>query len=134
MASRRLLTHTVELFNYIGEIDDEATYQKTILRFCYCPSKRGVDVIGHGKVSQDEAKLYIFDVGTLAESEDGHSRSYLPFHEWEVAEDKTPYWTLNGEGDDFFKVVGAPDKLKITDFSRKSTGTRRMWHFEVTAQ
>ena len=132
MASRRLLIHTVDLFNYMGEIEDEATYQKTVIRHCYCPRSKGV--VNQGQSANDQAILFIFDCGTIAEDECGNPRTFLPYAEWERAEDKSPYWTISDEGDDFFRVAGSPEKFRITDFSHKQTGSRRMWHFEVNAK
>ena len=134
MASRRMLADTVELYNYLGEIDDEATYQKTILRHCYCPTNQGVGRGNQGKIPNDTATLYIFDAGTVAEAEDGSRRSYIPYSEWEDLPDRSRYWTLDDSGDDFFRKSGSEEKFRIAGVSRRKAGTRRMWHFEVSAR
>lgn len=131
MASRRLLIHTVELYNYMGEIDDVATHQKTILRHCYCPTNEGIGTSNQGKTPKDSARLYVFDYGTIAESEDGVKRSYIPYSEWKELPDKSGYWTLNDAGHDFFRKVDSTIQHKVTSFAHKDAGTRRMWHFEV---
>ncbi|MBQ2973330.1 MAG: hypothetical protein IJE19_03150 [Clostridia bacterium] len=129
MASKRLLKDTVVIKNYIGEVNDTATYQETILEHCYCPCNYGVGTDGHGRNSIDNTRLYIFDCKTVAKSSDGKKRSYLPYQSWILSESKEDYWTLNDAGDDYFVKEGV--EFCIIDFSYKNEGTRRMWHFEV---
>lgn len=131
MASLRLLVDTVVLYNYIGEVNDEATYQETIFKRCYCPLNEGADLNMQGKKANDSARLYLFDGKTIAVGTDGTERKYLPYSQWKDAEDKTAYWTLSDKGTDYFKKSVGNTKLRIVGFSRKKTGTRRMWHFEV---
>lgn len=134
MASRRILKDTVELYNYVGEVNDIATYQKTILRYCYCPSDKGIGNGLHAKKSAETSRLYIFDYKTVAEAPEGHKRSYLPYEQWKKAEDKSSYWTLSDYGDDFFIKEGNTARFSITKFSHKYAGSRRMRHFEVDAK
>lgn len=134
MASRRILKHTVRLYNYTGEVDDKATYQETVLRYCYCPTNDGISNGLHAQRPSESARLYVFDYKTVAESTEGQRRSYLPYAQWVQLEDKSAYWTLNDSGDDFFIKQGSTDKHEITTFSHKDIGTRRMWHFEVNAR
>ena len=134
MASRRILTDTITLYNYAGEVNDIATYQETILRYCYCPADKGIGNGLHAKKPAETSRLYVFDHKTVAESPEGYRRSYLPYEQWKQMEDKTPYWTLNDCGDDFFVKEGKTARFNIIKFSHKTTGTRRMWHFEVDAK
>lgn len=131
MASLRILKDTVVLYNYIGEINDEATYQETVLTRCYCPLNEGADLNIQGKKANDSARLYLFDGKTLAAGNDGRIRTYLPYDEWKNAADKSSYWTLSDKGTDYFKKSVGNTKLRIIGFSHKKAGTRRMWHFEV---
>ena len=134
MASRRILKDTVTLYNYVGEVDDIATYQETILRYCYCQADDGIGHGLHAKNPDETARLYVFDFKTLAESPEGKKRSYLPYDQWKKTEDKTSYWTLSDSGKDFFIKEGVTAKYNITKISHKNTGSRRMWHFEVDAK
>lgn len=134
VASRRILVDTVTLCNYIGEVNDIATYQETILRYCYCPTDKGIGNGLHAKKPSESARLYLFDYNTVAESPDGQRRSYLPYDQWKSAEDKSAYWTLHEGGRDFFVKEGHASRFEITRFSHKTAGTKRMWHFEVDAK
>lgn len=134
VASRRILTDTVTLYNYVGEVDDVATYQPTILRYCYCNGNKGVGNSRPAKRPAETARLYLFDFTTVAESPDGVRRSYLPYDEWKKSTVKGAYWTISTSGDDFFVKEGDSARYDITKFSHKDTGTRRMWHFEVDAK
>ncbi len=134
MASLRMLKDTVVLYNYIGEVNDRATYQETVLTRCYCPLNEGADLNLQGKKANDSARLYLFDSKTLATAPDGTVRSYLLYSQWREVTDKTPYWTLSDKGTDYFKKSVGSTKLRIIGFSHKQAGTRRMWHFEVDGQ
>jgi len=141
MASRRMLKHTVVLYNYIGEVNDVATYQVTIIEPCCCPSSMGSS---QGVNGVDSATLYVFDHITKAKSEGGTLRSYIPYDQWLNTEDsaKGNYWTLSDRGTDFFSigsVVRSPaqdfaGKFKVADFQRFDTGSKRMWHWEVRGE
>ena len=134
MASRRILIDTVTLYNYVGEVNDIATYQETVLKHCYCPTEKGIGNGLHAKKPSETAKLYLFDSKTVATSADGARRSYLPYNQWKAVEDKSAYWTLNDSGKDFFVKEGQTARFEITRFSHKKAGTKRMWHFEVEAK
>lgn len=134
MASRRFLIDTVVLFNYVGEVNDRATYQETILKRCYCPATEGASINGQGNVANDTGRLYIFDAKTQAVSAEGQVRTFLPFDEWRKLDDKSGHWTLCDKGTDYFRKEGCAHKLRITSFAHKMTGTRRMWHYEVDAR
>lgn len=134
VASRRILIDTVTLYNYVGEVNDIATYQETVLRYCYCPADKGIGNGLHAKKPSESARLYLFDYKTVAESPDGVRRSYLPYSQWKTVENKEQYWTLNDSGKDYFVKEGQTARFEITRFSHKKGGTRRMWHFEVDAK
>ena len=72
MASRRVLPHTVHLFNYIGEVNDEAQFQESVIRFCYCSWNEGS---GSAKAPSDSAKLYVFDANSIIEDAAGNRRT-----------------------------------------------------------
>lgn len=131
MARFRMLNDTVVLYNYIGEVDDEAAYQETTLSYCYCPLNEGADLNLQGKKANDSARLYIFDANTVATAADGTKRTFLPHDEWITSDCKGSYWTLSDKGDDYFKKAGAKTRLRVVGFSHKKAGSRRMWHFEV---
>ena len=131
MAGLRMLNDDVTLYNYVGEIDDEATYQETTLRNCYCPLNEGADLNLQGRKANDSARLYIFDANTVAVAADGTERTFLPYNEWEALADRSAYWTLSDKGEDYFQKSGSSRRLRIRGFSHKKAGRRRMWHFEV---
>ncbi len=134
VASRRMLIDTIVLMNYVGEVNDEASYQQTTLKFCYCYMNEGTDINAKGRKANDSAKLYIFDDRTLAYAEDCSLRTYIPYSEWRKLDDKRKYWTISDCGTDYFRKEDSDCKLKITGFARKAEGTRRMWHFEVNGK
>lgn len=138
MASRRMLNHSVVLYNYVGEINDEASYQATIIDYCFCPSISGSS---QGVNSNDSATLYVFDAKSIAKSPAGEVRSYLPYDVWlslSTAE-KAKYWTLSDRFTDYFhkgsEVIDVrqpvSSKFRIARFQRFDSGTKRMWHWEV---
>lgn len=131
MSIHKMLIDTVELYNYVGEVNDEAAYQKTIFKHCYCPLDEGAALNLQGRVPSDSAKLYLFYVTTTAQDENGNFRSYMPYNEWKELEDKTGYWTLSDKGTDHFIKTGSQKRLRVTSFSMKKTGSMKMWHFEV---
>lgn len=57
MANRRVLTDTVVLQNYIGEVNDEAAYQETTLVNCYFPTNEGADLNIQGKKANDSGTV-----------------------------------------------------------------------------
>lgn len=131
MANKRILTDSVALFNFVGEINDEAIYQETNITQCYSSTNEGVSINSQGSKANDSSKLYIFDSHSVASSPDGSVRTYLPYDDWILLEEKGQYWTLNDKGTDYFKKVDDNNKFKITSFSRKNIGSQRMRHFEV---
>lgn len=129
MASKRLLIDTVVIKNYVGEINDKATYQETVVERCYCPCGFGAGIDNHGKNSTDNGRLYIFDVKSIAKSPEGKRRTYLPYREWLASASKDNHWTISYNGRDYF--VKDNIEYHIVGFSHKKSGTKRMWHFEV---
>lgn len=132
MSSKRLLKDTVLLKNYIGEINDVATYQETIFECCYCSCVFGAGIGNHGKNAADSGRLYIFDYKSKAKSINGKVRTFLPYREWLKAKNKDEFWTLSDIGRDFF--VKDYTEYRIVGFSHKTTGSKRMWHFEVDGE
>ena len=133
MANPRMLKDTVTLYNYVGEVNDEAYYQDTILTNCYCPLNEGADLNLQGKKANDSARLYIFDANTIASGADGEERTFLPYETWKAltASEKSSYWTLSDKGTDYFRKSGSNIRLRIIGFCHKKAGRKRMWHYEV---
>lgn len=129
MASRRLLKDTVVIRNYVGEINDRATYQETVIERCYCPCGFGAGIDSHGKNSTDNGRLYIFDSKSIAKSREGKIRKFIPYRDWLKSASKDDYWTISDNGRDYF--VKDNIEYNIIGFSHKQSGTKRMWHFEV---
>lgn len=127
MASRRMLPHTVHLFNYIGEVNDEALFQESVIRFCYCVWKEGA---GSAKSPSDSAKLYVFDANSIIEDANGKRRTYISPAEWSACSDKGNHFTFSDNGNDYFQFENG-EKMFIRSSSHKVAGSRRMWHFEV---
>ena len=126
-----MLKDTVELYLYIGEFDDEAQFQKVIIKNCYCITSKGANSTARGKAPSDSVKFYIFDSKSVVVSEYGTPLRYVPYEEWKYAVDKSKKWTLSDKGEDYFSIAGNDNRYKIASFSRKKTGRKRMWHFEV---
>lgn len=133
MPSLRMLPDTVTIFNYIGEVDDVAVYQDTIIDRCYYPQSLGVTADTTGKRADDSSKLYIFDHGSRARSADGVARTYLPYPIWKSLDesDKKFHWTIGNSGKDYVLKEGHEEKLYFQSFSHLTNGSKRMWHFEV---
>lgn len=156
MATKRMCQQTVMLYNYVGEVNGRATYVVTYLHNVKCIVYRGASPSSQGRGENDTARLYIFDDILIATNEKGEEVQYKPHEEWSLLENKSGYWTLNHDGDDFFydceeqehTVVGeavagnffagqgiaAPHhgrKFKVIGFKRLDYGSRRIQHFEV---
>lgn len=127
MASRRVLPHTVHLFNYIGEVNDEAQFQESVIRFCYCSWNEGS---GSSKAPSDSAKLYVFDANSIIEDAAGNRRTYISPEAWRMCADKSNHFTFSDNGNDYFQIDDG-EKFSIRKCSHKVAGSRRMWHHEV---
>lgn len=134
VATRRMLSDTAIISNYIGEVNDTEVTQETVLRYCSCQTADGVILNTKGRAPADTASLYIFDHTTKAFSPDGKPRKYIPFQEWSRLEDKTGFWTISDEGRDRFWNVKDGRKYLVKSFSHLVAGSRRMHHFEVSAK
>lgn len=131
MDTKRLLTDTVVLKNYIGEVDDVATYQEAKFVNCYCVVDEGADLNMQGHKANNRGQLYIFDEKTVALSVKGSIMTYKPYQEWLKLSDKRRFWTISDKGTDYFHKEGTSQTFRIIGFKHKQTGSKRMWHFEV---
>lgn len=131
MPRRGLKPHTVHLFNFVGEVNDVATYQEAVIKHCYCNLDDGVTQSNAGKTTNDTARLYIFKRDAKIVSASGAAMSYLPFEAWMALEDKSGFWTINPNGKDYFVLEGRTSRLKVQRFADNEVGSRRVWHFEV---
>lgn len=133
MASRRILPDRVTIHNYVGEVDDAATYQATIIEHCYCPLTEGLEADGRGKRASDRTTLYIFDRASSAHDSEGNPRTYLAYNLWKLLspEDKKNFWTIGDTGKDFVQKPGHVEKLYFQSFAHHTNGSKRVWHFEV---
>lgn len=138
MASRNMLPDTVTLYNYAGEINDVATYEKTIIEHVRCAVTKTTDLDKQGKKVGDFARLYIFDKASSAKSEDGNEKAYMPYDDWLEADNKAAYWTL-GDGEDFFVAGRCEESIppnqgnvfRIRSGKHLHAGSRRMWHWHI---
>lgn len=136
MASKRMCPQSVLLYNYVGEVNGRATYQPTYLHNVKCIVYRGISTSNQGRGENDQSKLYIFDDILYAANEKNKEVQYLPHEEWVKLEDKSGYWTLSPDGDDFYFDVSDSlphpgKKFKIVGFKRLDQGSPRLVHFEV---
>mgnify|MGYP003298454568 CR=1 FL=1 len=117
MASKRTLPHTVKLFNYIGEVDDVAEYQESIIHFCYCTWAEGASSYAS---PSDSAKLYVFDMNSVVTSTGGTRRTFVPPEEWsDCCCGKATHYTFSDNGNfhgrSSFKIF---DSSIVTSFLR----------------
>lgn len=129
MASKRMCPQSVTLYNYVGEVNRRATYVVTYLHNVKCIVYRGVSSSIQGRGEADTSKLYIFDDILYAANEKNEEVQYLPHKEWAVLDDKTGYWTLSPDGEDFYISDG--EKFEVKGFKRLDQGSPRLVHFEV---
>ena len=142
MPSLKMLKDCVTLFNYVGEENMVAKYQKTILRNVFCVESFGVRESVQGDSSNNSATLYIFDTKVVAESGTGVQKQYLPFSEWKNRSDREEYWTLRNDEKDFFvkgccendSPRGVAGVHAITKSVHYDSGTSRMWHWEINGR
>ena len=142
MPSRRMLPDTVTLFNYIGEVNMVAEYLVTIFTNVFCDTSYGDKASIQGGVSNNAARLYIFDMQSCAYSMDGKKKKFVPFSEWEELADKSLYWTIREDNKDYFAVgkhcvsslkqsLEGAQPFPITKARRYNIGTPRMRHWEI---
>ena len=137
MPSPRMLPDTVNLFNYVGEVNDIATYQKAIIRKCYCVIRdsSSADRNGNGTVPNTRSTLYIFDRCSIVTDDSGNTLTYIPYEDFDTLANKSGYWTLrDGPTRDYFIKVGKsaePRENPVIGFSHLTGGTPRMQHFKV---
>ena len=134
MASIRMLPDTVVLSNYVGEVNDVATFQETTITHVFCSVDEGSAIGNTGRKADDSVSLFIFDRRSVATDSAGNMREYLPYNQWKALSDKSGYWTLNDGGRDTFKKVGSDKEYTITDFGKYKIGSPRMWHTEVNGR
>lgn len=134
MPRQSMLPHTVHLFNFVGEVNDTATYQEAVIRNCCCQGKDGVGTSGSGKKTNDNVTLYIFKRDSLVKSPEGKDLTYIHFDKWVKLADKTGFWTINPNDKDYFILEGHAEHLKVKSFQDLEMGSKRMWHFEVEAR
>lgn len=140
MASNRMLTDTVTLYNYVGEKNMVAQYAVTILSNVFCDTDFGASATTQGKSPQDTARLYVFDKKVFASSIGGSKKQFLSFEEWKKLDNKSDFWTFNENEKDFF-VLGysncenpkenAKPTYAISKAHYFKKGTSRMWHWEI---
>lgn len=141
MPNKRLIPHTITLFNFAGENDNyESDYLVTILRNVMCMPHKGSVFSTMGTNSNNSADLYIFERGVIATDKNGNTRQYLPPNEWNECEDKSQYWTIHDNGTDCFIENECQDDtppeeaLYINGVVHYNMGTPRMRHWEVYAR
>ena len=137
---------SIALYNYAGEVDRRATYLVSYLSNVKCLVHSGATPSSQGRGERDTATLYIFDRSAIATDASGNELKYIPYEQWACTEDKSGYWTLSPDGDDYFypadkdadrpccsgRAAPLPSKrFKINGFSRLKQGSPRMWHFKV---
>lgn len=136
MPTPRMLPDTVDLFNYIGEVNDVATYQKAIIHKCYCIIRDSSIPTGNGTAPSNRCTLYIFDRDSKVTDENGNELTYIPFQDWDSLSTKAGYWTLrDGPSRDYFVKTGKfpnPRENPVIGFSHLTAGTPHMRHFEVS--
>lgn len=163
MPTRRMVPHTVTLFNRSGNNPDGSpSFVVTVLGNVHFRENTGV---GGMYNPADHAVVHIFDDtvvatpgdGTVLDrsvyeslSEDLYERAcdtpsgekpYLPEKEWDAAENKEQYWTLHSKGNDYivygdasFTPFDSSVARRIVNVKRNNAGTRRMHSWKVTAE
>lgn len=140
MANKRMLPHTITLFNFVDEIDYKPVYEITILKNVMCNITQGITPSTRERNPNDFADLYIFTKNVEATDINGNLKTYIPLEQWNECEDKSFYWTINTEGKDFFAkgiYLDVDDPTEILDATEINSalyldvGSPRMWHWEI---
>lgn len=84
-----------------------------------------------------------FNLARALDTPEGE-KPFVPYDEWKNTTDKHQYWTLNPEGRDYIAIgdyrtmqSDLPtycDLFRIVSVGRREMGSRRMWHWRVTAR
>lgn len=119
-----------------------AEYSVTILSNVMCDMSCGDKASIQGGVSNNAARLYIFDMQSCTYSVDGKKKKFVPFSEWEKLTDKSLYWTIREDNKDYFAVgkhcVSSPNQcideaqpFSVMKARHYNMGTPRMRHWEI---
>src|SRR5665647_63962 len=97
-------SNTVTLYNFVGEINDTATYTVAVLRNVSLMKNMGTRLSAQGKQPENVTKLYLFDNQATAELADETEITYLTYEDWVLLStaQKALHWTLSDKGDDYF--------------------------------
>lgn len=141
MTRKRMLPHTITLFNYIGDNENGNEYAVTIIKNVMCMPAIGTTFTTKGDNSNDYADLYIFENNSIAYDIYGNMKTYLPAAQWNELKDKTGFWTLN-ERDYFVKGIfneeSNPAEIEgaivINSYNHFDMGTLRMRHWEINGR
>lgn len=140
MPTAKMCQDTVTLYNYIGEVDLQATYSVTILENVYVTYGESVSVSG---LATKTAYVSIYDQCVTATSIYGDEKTCVTRAEWQEAEDKSGLWTVDGAfaGRDFIvlgKCVyetppeGPKIRLSYGEYCGKGSDMTRHWQVEGT--
>jgi len=145
LPSRSRLPGVVTLWNWVGgDTNGKPVFQRTILRHVAFDESRGTKlIISVGDVTEeDKFYLEIYNPTSAAKSPEGLFRHWAPAYEFQLAPDKTLYWTLQ-PGKDWIGIGVLPDEapseegtgrrndFKISVVDTKRGGAGELHHWEV---
>lgn len=129
---------TVTIYNYVGEVNDEATFQLTVLRGVHVNYVKGVTRTINGDTVTDKISLLVFH------KDFERQKPYMPYKAWLALEDKSPYWTLSPKdkivlGESAYAIPYGTIKglesvyecFEITNIAPYTKGSKSLWHIEV---
>ena len=141
MATSRICTDTVTLFNYLGQDENRrAVYQATVLSSVHAAAAEGQ--IKTASVAEDTLKVLIFDDRLVVSPQ----REFVPYRAWNsmTADERNGRWTLSPDGKDYLSLgvhetdeVGhLPENITlygIQKVTRHAKGSLRMQYWTVEA-
>ena len=145
-----MFPHTVTVYKVWEDADTlEMRYNLTVLKGVLLDISKGSNVEKSGLVDADSATLYIPFSVKAVDAMTGEDKQYLPPKEFNRAEDKSKYWTLDTGGEsssssNFFIKGEQSEQLSfgmarnkydfvfdISTVDTKDFGTADMQHWQV---
>ncbi|MBR6102626.1 MAG: hypothetical protein IKP95_09370 [Ruminococcus sp.] len=136
MYSRKLIfKDTVTLYNFIGEVDGNATYAKAIIKHVKFVKHIGKSKNGNGRSPDSTATLHIFDSVAEITDVNGKCKAYLHPEQFKTTDRPDSFFTFRN-GNDYVvegvcqsKTPKGEDAFRVVLASRFTSGTKRMHHW-----
>lgn len=127
---RFIRPHTIIVKNRIGEVDGDANYQQTTIKYVCVDASYGIKQSQKG-IQTDDNILAIIDMNDLVAYEDAVKRTYVEPLEFEKFEDTSKYFTIRPDVD--FIIYGN-DEYTVNSVSSVNPARGESAFIEILAR